>query len=123
MKRCLVVDDSEIVRKVARALIESLKYEVTEAASGQEALDACKAAMPDIIFLDWYMPGSNSLDIIRGIRALGVFKRGYILYCMTEIDPDVLARAKTAGIDDVILKPFDRESVTSRFAGFALAAA
>ncbi len=123
MKRCLVVDDSEIVRKVARALIESLKYEVVEAASGQEALDACKASMPDIVFLDWHMPGSNTIDVIKGIRQLGVFKRAYILYCMTENDAEALARAKTAGIDDVIAKPFDRDSVTSKFAGYALAAA
>lgn len=121
MKRCLVVDDSEIVRKVARTLIESLKYTVDEAASGQEALDACKADMPDIIFLDWHMPGSNSIDLIKGIRHLGVFKRPYILYCMTENDGDILARATSAGIDDTIDKPFDRASVTSKFAGYALA--
>lgn len=121
MKRCLVVDDSEIVRKVARTLIESLKFKVDEAASGQEVLNACKADMPDIIFLDWHMPGSHTIDLIKGIRQLGVFKRPYILYCMTGNDADVLARATTAGIDDVIIKPFDRASVTAKFAGYALA--
>lgn len=123
MKRCLIVDDSEIVRKVARTLIESLKFKVDEAANGQEALDACKADMPDIIFLDWHMPGSNSIDLIKGIRQLGVFKRPYILYCMTQNDAGILARATSAGIDDTIAKPFDRASVTAKFAAYALAMA
>ena len=123
MKRCLIVDDSEIVRNVARAIIESLKYTVVEAASGQEALDACKPDMPDVIFLDWHLPGSNSIDLIKGIRQLGVFKRPYILYCMTENDPEMLSRVTMAGIDDHVLKPFDRASLTSKFAGYKLAAA
>lgn len=123
MKRCLIVDDSEIVRKVARAIIESLKYEVLEAASGQEALDACKTNMPDVIFLDWYLPGTNSIELIRGIRQLGVFKRPYILYCMTEQDDVIQARATSAGIDDTISKPFDRAMLTSKFNGYVLAAA
>ena len=123
MKRCLIVDDSEVVRKVARAIIESLRFEVVEAASGQEALDACKADMPDIIFLDWHLPGVQPIDLIKGIRQLGVFKRPYILYCMTETDAAMLARATSAGIDDTISKPFDRASITSKFAGYNLKAA
>ena len=123
MKRCLVVDDAEIVRKVARAIIESLKYTVVEAANGAEALDACKAEMPDIVFLDWHMPATNSIELIKGIRHMRAAKRPYILYCMTEDDQEILGRAITAGIDDTISKPFDRASITSKFANFALAAA
>ena len=123
MKRCLIVDDSEIVRKVARSIIESLKFIVDEAASGQEALDACKPEMPDIIFLDWHLPGTNSIDLIKGLRHLGAFKRPYIIYCITENDADIVARATSAGIDDTIIKPFDRASITAKFAGYKMAAA
>lgn len=123
MKHCLIVDDSEIVRQVARAIIESLKYKVAEASTHAEALDACRADMPDIIFLDWHMPSSNSIELIKAIRVAGAAKRPYILYCMTENDPQVLERAIAAGIDDTISKPFDRASVTAKFAHFALSAA
>jgi two-component system, chemotaxis family, chemotaxis protein CheY len=123
VKRCLIVDDSEIVRKVARAIIGSMKYWVEEASTGEEALEACKAQMPDIIFLDWHMPGSNSIELIKNIRLLGVFKRPYILYCVTENDTAVLARAVSAGVDDIIFKPFDRVSITAKFAGLQVAAA
>ncbi|MEQ1578614.1 MAG: response regulator [Hyphomicrobium sp.] len=123
MNRCLIVDDSEIVRKVARAIIESWKFEVAEAGSGQEALDACRAQMPDVIFLDWHLPGSDSIELIKSIRQLGVLKRPYILYCMTEYDAGILARATAAGIDDTISKPFDRNSLTAKFKAIKLAAA
>jgi len=123
VKTCLIVDDSDIVRKVARVIIESLKFEVTEAGSGDDALEACKPEMPDIILLDWHMPGSDSIGLIKAIRQLGVFKRPYILYCITEEDSTILARAALAGIDDTILKPFDRGSLTAKFAGFHRAAA
>jgi two-component system, chemotaxis family, chemotaxis protein CheY len=123
VKRCLIVDDSEIVRKVARVIVESLKFDVSEAATAQEALDACKPDMPDVIFLDWHLPGTNSIELIKGIRQLGVFKRPYIIYCMTEHDTDILDRATLAGIDDSIAKPFDRATLTAKFAGFKLAAA
>lgn len=116
VKRCLIVDDSEIVRKVARALIESLRFVVSEAATDREAIDACKADMPDVIFLDWHLPGSNSIELIKSIRQLGALKRPYLLYCMTENDEDASTRALAAGIDDIIAKPFDRATVTSKFA-------
>src|SRR4029078_12248886 len=51
MKTCLVVDDSEVVRKVARCIFENLKFEANEAESGQSALDACAKVIPDAILL------------------------------------------------------------------------
>ena len=53
MKSCLVVDDSKVVRMVARRILEDLDFEVEEAEDGQKALDACKRQMPDVILLDW----------------------------------------------------------------------
>jgi len=42
MKSCLVVDDSKIIRKVARRILEELNFDIREAADGQDALDSCK---------------------------------------------------------------------------------
>lgn len=112
MKRCLIVDDSEIVRKVARAIITSLKYQVEEAASGEEALLACRPLVPEVILIDWHMPGTNSLNLIKSIRSIKSPHRAHIIYVITERDPDMLARATAAGIDDILFKPFDRESIT-----------
>jgi two-component system, chemotaxis family, chemotaxis protein CheY len=123
LKRCLIVDDSDIVRRVARAIVESLRYEVVEAGSAQDALELAKSSQPDIIFLDWHMPATNTIELIKGLRQRGSVKPPYILFCMTEDDDQVLQQARSAGINDVIMKPFDRASVTAKFATFQIAAA
>ena len=56
MKSCLVVDDSRVIRKVARRILEDMKFEISEAGDGLEALQSVRRAMPDAILLDWAMP-------------------------------------------------------------------
>ena len=66
-KSCLVVDDSKVIRKVARHILESMSFAVEEAADGQEALTFCRANRPDVILLDWNMP------VMSGMEFLGAF--------------------------------------------------
>jgi two-component system chemotaxis response regulator CheY len=56
VKHCLVVDDSAVIRKVARRILEGLAFEVSEAGDGEQALTACRSRMPDAVLLDWNMP-------------------------------------------------------------------
>ena len=56
MKTCLVVDDSSVVRKIARRILEGLEFEVTEAEDGSKALEICQRQLPDAVLLDWNMP-------------------------------------------------------------------
>jgi two-component system chemotaxis response regulator CheY len=105
MKHCLIADDSEVVRKVARRVLESMSFEVSEAESGQEALATCQERSPDAIFLDWLMPDMTGLQVLGALR-LSSDRKPYILYCVTENDPDDIARAKAVGADDVLMKPF-----------------
>jgi two-component system chemotaxis response regulator CheY len=65
MKSCLVVDDSSVIRKVARRILEDLSFEITEAEDGAQALDACRREMPSAILLDWNMPVMDGLEIGR----------------------------------------------------------
>ena len=64
-----MVDDSRVIRKVARRIIEDKGFEVAEAADGMEALAWCRAAMPEAILLDWNMPVMNGIDFLRQLRA------------------------------------------------------
>src|SRR3546814_15757155 len=66
-KSCLVVDDSKVIRKVARHILESMAFAVEEAADGQEALTFCRANRPAVILLDWNMP------VMSGMEFLGAF--------------------------------------------------
>ena len=62
-RTCLVVDDSTVVRKAARRIIEGFGFSVSEAKDGQEALDACRSALPEAVLLDWNMPVMTRLDM------------------------------------------------------------
>ena len=68
MKTCLVVDDSGVVRKIARRILEQLAFDVSEAGDGKEALDRCIQAMPDAVLLDWNMPVMDGPSFLRELR-------------------------------------------------------
>ena len=83
MKSCLVVDDSDVVRKVARHIFQSLKFDTREADSGQAALAECQAAMPDTILLDWHMPAMGSVEFLSTLRGLSNGGKPLVIYCAT----------------------------------------
>jgi two-component system chemotaxis response regulator CheY len=116
MKTCLVVDDSEVVRKVALRIFETLNLEAAEAESGQDALDLCAKNMPDGILLDSYMPSMATVEFLASLRALANGSKPVVIYCATENDSTQIARALTVGADDYVLKPFDRETLRGKFA-------
>ena len=68
MKTCLVVDDSRVIRTIARRMLEELSFDVREAVNGQEAMDTCRDEMPDVILLDWNMPVMSGIDFLRLLR-------------------------------------------------------
>lgn len=116
MKTCLVVDDSSVVRKVARRILENLKVTATEADSGQQALDQCQQAMPDAIILDYHMPGMGTVEFLSSLRALPSGKKPFVVYCTTENDTADISRTIAAGADDFVIKPFDREALRTKLA-------
>ena len=68
MKKCLIVDDSRVIRKVSRHMVETLGLDVLEAGDGQEALTQCDQEMPDVILLDWNMPVMSGIEFIKGLH-------------------------------------------------------
>ncbi|AIQ92396.1 response regulator [Methylobacterium radiotolerans] len=119
---CLVVDDSAVIRKVARRIIEDLGMNVSEAEDGSAALEACAASMPDAILLDWNMPNMDGYAFLQALRQSeggGVPK---VLFCTTENDVGAIARALRAGADEYIMKPFDRDILTAKLEQVGLVA-
>ena len=68
MKSCLIVEDSKVIRMVARKILQGLRFDTSEAADGREALDACKAQLPDAVLLDWEMPVMDGLEFLIELR-------------------------------------------------------
>lgn len=116
MKRCLVVDDSRVVRKVASRIISDLDFDVTEAGDGAEALELCREAMPEAVLLDWNMPVMNGLDFLRALRREKDGDKPVVVFCSTENDPDRISEAIRTGANEFIMKPFDANVIQSKFA-------
>ena len=115
MRSCLIVDDSSVVRKVARRILEDLDYVVDEAEDGQEAIDKCRQQMPDAILVDWQMPIMSGLDFIKLLRAYVGGEKPHVIYCTVENDIGAIALALKAGADDYMMKPFDQRLLVSKF--------
>ena len=114
MKEFLIVDDSRVVRKVARQILEQLAFRAIEAEDGLVALDACRRHMPDAILLDWNMPNMNGIEFLHALRQERDGDRPIVLFCTTENDISFMARAIEAGANEYIMKPFDREILESK---------
>lgn len=114
MKTCLVVDDSKVIRKVARHILETLDFEVSEAADGKEALDSCMVSAPDVILLDWNMPVMSGMDFLRALREASLASRPKVVFCTTENGMAYIRAAIEAGADEYVMKPFDRETLESK---------
>jgi two-component system chemotaxis response regulator CheY len=115
MKTCLVVDDSGVVRKIARRIVEEMNFEVIEAEDGSKALEACKQAFPDAILLDWNMPVMDGFEFICRLRRMPGGDVPKVVFCTTENGMDHIARALEAGADEYIMKPFDKDIVADKF--------
>jgi two-component system chemotaxis response regulator CheY len=114
MKSCLVVDDSKVIRKVARHILETLNFSVDEAEDGQEALDRCEANMPDVVLLDWNMPVMSGMEFLKNLRGGKNGGRPKVVFCTTENDAAHIRAAIDAGADEYVMKPFDRETLQSK---------
>ena len=114
MKTCLVVDDSKVIRKVARHILETLEFTVDEAEDGRQALSHCAATMPDVILLDWNMPVMSGMEFLRALRQSQWSDQPKVVFCTTENDIAHIRAAIEAGADEYVMKPFDRDTLHSK---------
>ena len=115
MKTCLVVDDSRVIRKVARRILEDLGFETAEAGDGMEAMAWCRTAMPEAILLDWNMPVMDGLEFLRQLRRERGGGDPVVVFCTVENDLEHITQALEAGADEYIMKPFDGDIIAAKF--------
>ena len=115
MKTCLVVDDSSVVRKIARRILEEMQFEIIEAEDGEQALEACKRALPDAVLLDWNMPVMDGYEFLGHLRRMPGGDTPKVVFCTTENGIAHIARALEAGANEYIMKPFDKDIVAAKF--------
>lgn len=116
MRQCLIVDDSRVVRQVARRILDTLQFETLEACDGHEALAQCRMSMPDAVLLDWAMPVMDGLEFLRRLRQEPGGDQPTVVFCSATNEPDRIQQALDAGADEYVMKPFDGDIIASKFA-------
>jgi two-component system chemotaxis response regulator CheY len=111
---CLLVDDSRMIRKVARRIVESVGYAVIEAENGEEGLARCRAAMPDLVITDWNMPVMSGIEFVTALRAIPTQHPPRVVFCTTNSGAKDIHKGIAAGADEYVIKPFDDAALISR---------
>jgi len=112
--KALVVDDSRMIRRVSRQILEQLGYSVHEAENGQEALARCKAAMPDVILLDWNMPVMTGLEFVTTLRGAAGGAHPRVIFCTTNSGEPAISEALAGGADGYVVKPFTAQALAAQ---------
>jgi two-component system, chemotaxis family, chemotaxis protein CheY len=112
---CLVVDDSRVVRKAARRILERLGFDVQEAEDGQAALTHCRSRLPRAVLLDWNMPVMNGLEFLLAARREFGAEEPVVVLCTTESALDRIVEALEAGAQEYVMKPFDEGILADKF--------
>jgi two-component system chemotaxis response regulator CheY len=115
MPTCLVVDDSSIIRKIARRILEALDFQVIEAEDGVDALVHCKRSMPEAVLLDWNMPVMDGYHFLSHLRRMPGGDTPKVVFCTTENGIEHIERALSGGANEYIMKPFDKDIVMAKF--------
>ncbi len=115
MKRCMIVDDSSVIRKVAKRILSGPELLIIEASSSVEALHMCEADMPQIIMLDMSLPDMDTIEFLTRVKEIESETKPQIVVCTTQFDIGPIMRAKRAGAKGYILKPFNRQILIDRF--------
>ncbi len=113
MPRCLIVENSAVIRRVTRSIMINLGFEVDETANGRDGVAAFHRHIPGLAIVDAGLSDMPALDVLRQMRKLGG-GRVQILYCSTQFDVLELQRAHAAGATDLLIKPFDRQSLSAK---------
>lgn len=114
MPTCLVVDDSKIIRRVAKRILSEMAFDAQEAGDGVEAMTCLEKSQPDVILLDWNMPAMNGLEFLQQLRSQDR-RQPTVIFCTSNNEVKHIRQALDAGADDYIMKPFDRDILTSKF--------
>lgn len=114
MKTCLVVDDSKIVRKVVRKIVEALGFNVLEAEDGREALAQLRSNSVEVVLLDWNMPVMDGMECMKEMRADPNLVQPRVIFCTTENEFTKIQQAIMAGADEYVMKPFDESIIAGK---------
>jgi len=104
--KCLIVDDSPIVRRILGVMLSRLGFAVIEAHSVQAALASCGESHPDLVVVDWNLPDEDGVALVQQLRRLPGGEKMKVIMCTVERSVSHIETALSAGADEYITKPF-----------------
>jgi two-component system cell cycle response regulator DivK len=117
-KRILVIEDNEDNRRILRDLLTSAGYEPFEAVTGEDGVTLAETQRPDLILMDIQLPGLDGYEATRRIKANPALRQIPIIavtsYALSGDD----VKAKEAGCDDYLAKPFSPRALLAKIRGY-----
>jgi two-component system, chemotaxis family, chemotaxis protein CheY len=115
MKNCLVVDDSAIIRKMARLFLEKHNFKVEEAENGEIAGRMLSDNYYEVILLDWSMPNMDGLTLLKWLRSSQVkSQKSNVIFCTSQNNIEDIQKAILMGANEYIIKPFNAEIIKNK---------
>lgn len=111
--KILIVEDELNIARMVQTLMESEGYTCLTASDGLQGLQAFKFHNPDLVILDWNLPGMNGIDVCNRIRQAGIADP-YILMLTSRQAADDRVDGFSSGVDDYMSKPFQAKELTVR---------
>ncbi|MBA4503609.1 phosphate regulon transcriptional regulator PhoB [Marinobacterium marinum] len=113
-KRVLIVDDEAPIREMIAVALEMAGYECSEADNAQDAHAQIVDNKPDMVLLDWMMPGTSGIEFARRLRKEEVTADIPIIMLTAKTDEDNKIKGLETGVDDYITKPFSPRELVAR---------
>ena len=114
IKHVLLADESRLQRRILSASLKRDGYEVSEAGTAQDALDMCRADMPDLVLSDWILPDLDGLAFCKAFRDLPSEHYCYFVVLTAKSEKDDVVKSLEHGADDFLLKPVDAHELRAR---------
>jgi two-component system, chemotaxis family, chemotaxis protein CheY len=113
--KVLVLDDSKAMRTILKKILESVGAIVEEAENGQEGLKKLELGIqPDIVLVDWNMPGMSGLEFVYAVRANPQYRQLQLMMVTAETERSQMGKALAEGANEYVMKPFTKEVILEK---------
>ena len=113
-QRILVVDDEMPIRDMLTMALEAGGYDVIQAENAQDAHAIIIDQKPDLVLLDWMMPGTSGLELLRRLKRNELTEKLPVVMLAAKTEEDDTIAGLESGADDYIIKPFSPRELVSR---------
>jgi two-component system phosphate regulon response regulator PhoB len=110
----LIVEDEADLRELVRYNLEAEGFRVSMAESGDEAVERIRDGVPDLILLDWMLPGLSGIELCRRWRSREETARTPIIMITARGEEEERVRGLATGADDYVVKPFSMPELVAR---------